>query len=90
MYEPYTENLADVLGTLIIHLNQRTASMRRPIGQTFLLNNRKPSFCQGNEPSLLCWMNALIDHSLTYSEYDCFVQLRHYRPGGRGHVEQGV
>lgn len=33
--------VADVLGTLIIHLNQRVGPMRRPIGQAFLLNNRE-------------------------------------------------
>jgi exocyst complex protein 7 len=34
------DRVADVLGTLIIHLNQRSQSMRRPIGQTCLLTNR--------------------------------------------------
>ncbi|KAL7423726.1 exocyst complex component exo70 [Cryptotrichosporon argae] len=31
--------VADVLGTLIIHLDQRARGMRRPIGPAFLLNN---------------------------------------------------
>ncbi|WVO16993.1 hypothetical protein L204_104679 [Cryptococcus depauperatus] len=31
--------VADVLGTLFIHLNARTKAMKRPIGQAFMLNN---------------------------------------------------
>ncbi|KAK8870005.1 hypothetical protein IAR55_000575 [Kwoniella newhampshirensis] len=31
--------VADVLGTLMIHLDARARTMRRPIGQAFLLNN---------------------------------------------------
>jgi hypothetical protein len=32
---------ADILGTLIIYLKQRASTMKRVIGQTFLLNNRE-------------------------------------------------
>ncbi|WRT66900.1 uncharacterized protein IL334_003865 [Kwoniella shivajii] len=31
--------VADVLGTLLIHLDAKSTSMRKPIGQAFLLNN---------------------------------------------------
>ncbi|WWC85250.1 uncharacterized protein L201_000112 [Kwoniella dendrophila CBS 6074] len=31
--------VADVLGTLIIHLDARSKTMRKPVGQAFLLNN---------------------------------------------------
>jgi len=31
--------VADVLGTLLIHLDARAKSMRKPVGYTFLLNN---------------------------------------------------
>lgn len=31
---------ADVLGTLLIHLDGKSKSMRKPVGQAFLLNNR--------------------------------------------------
>lgn len=30
---------ADVIGTLLIHLNQRAAVMRKPVGQAFMLDN---------------------------------------------------
>lgn len=34
-------NSADILGTLLSHLEQRSKPMRKPIGPTFLLNNRE-------------------------------------------------
>lgn len=36
-----TDWAADVLGTLLSHLEQRAKPMRKPIGPTFLLNNRE-------------------------------------------------
>ena len=30
---------ADVLGTLLIHLDGRSKAMRKPVGYSFLLNN---------------------------------------------------
>jgi hypothetical protein len=34
---------ADVLGTLLSYLEQRAKPMRKPVGPTFLLNNREYS-----------------------------------------------
>ena len=37
--ESSADLVADVLGTLLQQLNQRTAGMRKPVGQAFMLNN---------------------------------------------------
>jgi hypothetical protein len=45
---------ADILGTLIIYLNQRASTMKRVIGQTFLLNNRESLVVPGRKRSVSC------------------------------------
>jgi hypothetical protein len=67
---------ADVLGTLLSYLEQRAKPMRKPIGPTFLLNNRESG-------SL-----SLADDSITYPKHHIRPELRYHRSRCRRHDEQ--
>lgn len=70
--------VADILGALIQHLEQKAAPMRKLAGYTYLLNNCEFSASQRTNPSV------------AHPEHDLVLPQRHCRRLGREHDEQGV
>lgn len=77
------DEAADVLGTLLQQLNQRTAGMRKPVGQAFMLNN-------GMSTSMHQRGEYRLTPSIAYTEYYLVLYIRHHWSRCRGYAKQGI